>query len=493
MGIQFTGLASGIDTQSIITDLMKVERMKVETVEKKKTIAEWKKDAWEEMNTKLYSFYKEELYAFKSEGSYNKKTVTSTNESMISVNTSNNAVRGSHTIDVTTMAKGSFLTGTELTDVSLSTTAEDLFTFVDPANDIKTISISLDNGATTHDVTIEASDTLAEIVEKFEDLDLNLNISYDETFNRMFLSTSETGGDKQILLTGDDEVLTNLGFAAVNRQGDLGTDAEFIYNGTTLTSSTNEVSVNGLSFNINGEGGSATLNVVQDTDAIYDSVKNFILKYNDLLMEINEKLDADSAREFEPLTDEEKNAMTEDDIELWEEKIKTSLLRRDDKLTYVKEAMRSTMALASGVDTSNMKYKSLSALGIVTTNYEEKGVLHIEGDEDEALLNVKDNKLRNAIEEDPEEVMSLLTGIGQSLYDDFSERIKSSTMNSAFKFYNDKLLDDDISDYQDDIYDLEDRMGDIEARYYSQFTAMEQAIQKANSTGEWLAQQLGGM
>ena len=54
-------------------------------------------------------------------------------------------------------------------------------------------------------------------------------------------------------------------------------------------------------------------------------------------------------------------------------------------------------------------------------------------------------------------------------------------------------MDSEIEDIEDDIFDLEERMVTIEERYYKQFTAMEQAIQQSNSTGEWLTQQLGGM
>lgn len=499
MGIQFTGLASGLDTQSIISDLMKVERMRVESKEKEKVLAEWKKEAWEDMNSKLYSFYKEELFDFKSVGTYSQKKLTNSNESILSLNISTGAVRGSHTVDVTTMAKGSFLTGDEVAGdlagdpITSATTAEEMFTFVDPANDVKTMTFSIDGGTTTHDISIVATDTISDIVDKIDDLELDLNVSYDSTYNRMFLSSTTTGQDIRLELSGDDEVLTNLGFDALGRVGSQGERAEFDYNGTTLYSETNEITVNGLSFNLVGEGESATINVSQDTDKIYESVKTFVLKYNELMLEMNEMVGAESAREYEPLTEEEKLAMTEDDIELWESKIKDSLLRRDDTLTSITSSLRSTLTLSSGVTTTNFTYKSLSTLGVVTGGYQEKGLLHIEGDEDDSLYGLKENKLRNAIEDDPDSVMELLSALGDQLYSDFADRMKSSTLSSALTFYNDKYMDKEIEGFEDDIFDLEDKMDAIESRYYKQFTAMEQAIQQSNSTGDWLAQQLAGL
>lgn len=499
MGIQFTGLASGLDTQSIIADLMQVEYTKVENVEKKKTLVEWEKDAWDEVNTQLYDFYKTELFDFKSAGTYNQKSLTNSNDSIISLNDSNSAVRGSHSITVDTMAKGSFLTGAVVTDslgatITSETTAGDMVTFA--TDEIKTISISLDGGGTSESISITASDTMSSIIDKIEDLDMDLNVNYDSTYNRLFLSSTKTGDGVQLQLDGDDALLTKLGFdgTTVSRTGSAGDDADFTYNGTSLTSSSNEISVNGLSFNITGEGGSSTISVAQDTDAIYETVKTFILKYNELMLDITEKVGADYvADDYEPLTDDEKAAMTDDEIELWEDTIKDSILRRDDNLTAISNSMRNTLTLSSGVDTSDFTYKSLSALGVVTGGYSEGGLLHIEGDEDDSLYSIKDNKLREAIEDDPDAVMELLTGLGNQLYGDFQDRMKSSTISSAFTFYNDKYLDNQVDDYEDDIYDLEDLMDTIETRYYSQFTAMEQAIQQSNSTGDWLSQQLAAL
>ncbi|MDF1615996.1 flagellar filament capping protein FliD [Petrocella sp. FN5] len=489
MAIQFTGLASGLDTQSIIRDLMKVERTRVVTVEKDKVLAEWKKEAWSSVNAKLYSFYKEELFSFKSAGTYSKKKLTSSNESMVSVNTSSAAIRGSHSIEVTTMAKGSFLSGDTLTDVTASTTAGTMMGF--DASTTKNLTFSLDGGKNTQQITIEASDTMASIVKKVKDLGMDMNISYDSNFNRMFLSSTNTGAGVELQVGGDAQALAGLGFTNVN--GSIGNDAAFKYNGTDLTSTTNEVVVNGLSFNILGEGGSSTISVTQDTEAIYDSVKKFVNKYNELMLEMDEKISADSARTYKPLTSEEKEAMTDEDIKLWEDKIKKSLLRRDDTLTSIMSGMRNTLTLSSGVNTVGFTFRSFSSLGIVTGSYTEKGVLHIEGDEDNSLYSVKENKLRNAIEEDPDAVMELMTSLGNKLYEDMSKKMRSSSLSSALTFYNDKSMDKQVKDFDAKMSDLEIRLSMIEDRYYKQFTAMEQAMQQSNSTSNWLTQQLGGL
>lgn len=494
MGIQFSGLASGLDTDSIIKDLMSIERMSVEKVEKEKTKLEWKKDIWEDMNSEIYSFYTKEVFELKSSGTFQSKDASASQPNAIDVSASVNATRGIHTIEVTNLAKGSFITGTQLAaDFVLSKTAEDLDGTLGATFDIK---FSVDVPASYTTITVDKTDTIADILSDIQDaVGDDMNISYDDNFKRFFISSKESGETKQISLDGDGDglkLLTQLGFDGANRTGSLGENSAFTYNGTDFETTSNEVTINGLELTLLEEtGGAATITVIQDTDAIYDKVKNFILKYNELLLDINGKINADSARNYEPLTDEEKEAMTEDDIKLWENKIKDSLLRRDTTLTSLLNSMKSVVVSSSGVDTTGFDYNYLSDLGIVTGSYTEKGILHIEGDEDDPTYSYNTNKLREAIEDDPEKVAELLTAIGEELYSTMQDKMQSTSLSSALTFYNDKQMDSKVSEYEDRISELESRLVAIEERYYKQFTAMEVAIQNMNSQSSYITSMLG--
>lgn len=509
MAIQFTGLASGLDTQSIVADLMEVENLKVVAQEKEQTRLEWKQDEWSEMNSQIYSFYKEDLFSFKSSGSYSAKTVTSSDSTAVTVSDSSSAPVGSHEIVVSQMAKGSYLGGDEIgTDlngeaVSISTTASEIVSF-GSLSEIK-LHIKTEVGEasdTSNEVTISADDTIGEIIANIKELDTDLTVNFDENFNRFFVSSSVTGENVQIEFAGSDtatteetsvtdNLLAGLGFSSTI--GTQGESAMFSYNGTELTSDNNDVSVNGLSLTIRADSGTSTIAVTTNTDEIYDKIKSFIEAYNELTAEMNTKISADSASDYAVLTDDEKAAMTDDEIELWEDTIKDSLLRNDSVLTSIVTSMRSAFTTSSNVDTTDMEYNYLSDLGIVTGTYSEQGLLHIEGDADDDTYSLKTNKLRAAIEDDPDKVMELLTAIGDSVYDTLAAKMKSNSLSSAFTFYNDKYMDSQMDDYDDKIDDLEDQMDIIEARYYSQFTAMEQAIQASNSTGDWLTQQLASL
>ena len=484
MGISFAGIASGLDTQSIVEDLMKIERLKVDRVVKQKTMVEWEKEAWADMNQKLYDFYRVELHALRSVGTFTQKKVDSTNSSVATITASSSAADGQHSLTVNQLAQGSHLTSEKFGNdingeqITSSTVISDITGSDEP------VTLTISSNGEVHEVIIEPDDTVGDMTNKLKEADPNINISVDDNFGRMFISTKETGSEMDINIAGDEVLLESLGLTE-NATKIVGQDAEFVYNGAALTSSSNDVNLNGLSIRLTGEG-TTDIVVSYDVDAAYDAVKDFVLKYNELMMEINEKVYAESVRDYEPLTDDEKAAMTESEIILWETKIKDSILRRDSILMDISNTMRNILTTSMGVDTGDLDYNLLSELGIVTGAYNERGLLHIEGDTDFPGYSEKNNKLREALEQNPEGAAEFFNTLGQEVYDTMFDKMKTTELSSALTFYNDKAMDDKISEYDKRIERLEARMAMVEARYWNQFTAMEKAIQQANSTADYL-------
>jgi len=490
-GIQISGIASGMDTESIIADLMKVEKMKVDKFDKKKMALEMKTEVWEEMNTKLYSFYTKELFSFKSSSSYKIKSTNVSNENIISASATANTVAGTYKIKVNQLAKGAHLYSEEIVDDTVKTSETIKFKLSDGSGD--PVEIELGADSTIHD-----------LVEKINEKDLDITASYDSVNKRLLLHNTTMGDNSRIQISEADTAAEQAFFSAIGLAVDVsgnlnevdatygaqGQKAIYEFNGMVLNSDSNTVSVNGMTLTLKAESTEqVSLTVNNDIDAVYDKIKSFITAYNTLIKEINTKIDAESAKGYEPLTDEEKESLDDNTIEKWENKIKTSILRRDDVLIGLSRSMRSIMTTSLGVDASNLSegFKYLSDIGIVTGDYTEKGLLHIEGDEDDSTYSVKENKLKKAIEENPEKVEELLTALGNELYSTMSDRMKSTTMRSALTFYNDKQMKKQISDYEDKIYEMQERMDRLQQRYYKQFTTMEQAIQRANSQSASLA------
>jgi flagellar hook-associated protein 2 len=203
---------------------------------------------------------------------------------------------------------------------------------------------------------------------------------------------------------------------------------------------------------------------------------------------MNKAYNATSSRGYEPLTDEQKDSMTDTEIDKWEQKIKDSLLRRDDTLSTLTSSMRTTL---SDIVVVNGKKYSLSSFGIGSVSYIENGQLHINGDTDDSLVSSSENDLMDALNKDPDTVMKVFNELTGKLYSTMTDDMKSTSLRSALTFYNDKDMAKTLTDYQGDLKKMNDKLNDMEDRYYKQFSAMESAMAKMNSQSNSLASMLG--
>ncbi len=267
-------------------------------------------------------------------------------------------------------------------------------------------------------------------------------------------------------------------------------DAKVTVNGAVIESSSNTISVNGLTLDLVSAkpGETISIGVSQDTDSVYNMVKDFVKQYNEVLEELNNAYYAESARGYEPLTDEQKDAMSDTEVEKWEKKIKDSLLRRDNTIGSLLNAMRTAL---DGCVTVDGEDYALSSFGICTTKYTEKGKLHIYGDQDDPDGMMYEDKLRKAIEEDPDKVMEVLQTLSKNLYDTMADKMKATELSSALTFYNDKQLTKELTGYKEQLDKEEDRLTEIEDRYYKQFASMETALSKLSSQSSSLMSMLG--
>lgn len=296
--------------------------------------------------------------------------------------------------------------------------------------------------------------------------------------------------------------LSNFDGATSYKEGDLASnmvlskaaDTEIVYNGATLTSNNTSIEVAGVTLNLLGTtaaGESVNVTVSNDTSAVYDTIKEFITEYNSILKTMNTYYDAASASSYEVLTDEQKEAMSDDEVDKWNTKIKDSLLRRDSTLSSLISVMKTDMM--GSYKASNGKTYSLANLGISTSskNYNEGGLLHIKGDEDDDEFADSTNTLMKMLEEDPDTVKEVLSGLASNLYDSLNKKMSTSTMSSALTFYNDKEMASQLSDYKKEISNWESKLSDMEEKYYSQFSAMETALAKLQSQQNTLSSYLG--
>lgn len=277
-----------------------------------------------------------------------------------------------------------------------------------------------------------------------------------------------------------------------------GQDAKIKLNGVEFTSSSNTFQVNGLTIEaqaVTGEGDekAVTISTAVDTQGIYDKIKDFLTEYNSLINEITKLYNAESATDYEPLTDDEKEAMSDEQIEKWEAKIKDSLLRRDTSLGNVMNAMVNSMAQTFEVNGQKLSLGNfgISTLGFLNAAENEQYAYHIDGDEEDENTSGKKDKLMAAIQENPDQIMDFMKQLTSSLYTAIDDKMKSTELSSAYKVYNDKEMDKEAKEIENLIKKWNEKIADQEDAYYKKFSNMEVALSKLQSQTNSLAGLLG--
>lgn len=560
--IRFTGLSSGLDTQSIVDAMLLTYKNKVDTAKQNKTLLEWKKDAYKEMNTKINTFYDKYIDNISLANLLSKTKTNISNTNIISIPNGQNVPSGNYEIQVEQMASGSVVntqsisleqaivngTGVQgkefkitfgegesaehiTVDVSNKMTAKEFreavqnkineanipatfsfdatkgtFSTTMNGEDKRSITIDDDSqsilksvnlkdakllnvsGTTTNgkftmkvgskEISVDVTDnttigefeTAVNAALKDEGI-TSVNFKFDEKLKAFNVNTKTTGTENQIDM--DETSLKLINAASISKAN----DALVIYNGITITSSTNRISTSDFDFDIIGEskGEKVTLSSVADTDAIVNYVKEFVEAYNTLLEDVNTKVGADKNRSYKPLTDEQKEEMSEKEIELWENKIKDSLFSGDSFLRDFSSTLQSTL---QGTIDNEGSYKILYDIGISTGNWKEQGKLHLDED-----------KLTKALSDNPDDVANILKGLTTSLKDNLKSTLKSrNDLKSYNSIFNDKLILQEITQKADEITQAQNRYDRMETYYYAKFTAMENMMSQYNSQSTWLSQ-----
>lgn len=513
--LRMTGMYSGIDTESIVSQLVEAKSQKVTTLKNEQTKLQWKQEAWQELNTKIYSLYSKTLSDLRFTSAYQKKSTISSDTTKATVVASGSAVNGTQTLKVKQLAKSGYLTGKELAKREVEETKADGTTTtkkVDWATSDKLsamdsnlvgkkITISVGTGEDKKETEIEITQdmTISDFTGKLKEA--GVNASFDTTNQRFFISSTGTGEDKEFSISSENldsgnSVLSALGIDE-NEAGCTrikAQDAIIELNGAEFKSDTNAFTVNGLTINAVGVT-EEEISIVTSTDydGIYNTIKDFITEYNEIINEVNKKYNADSARKYDVLSDEEKESMTDEQIEKWENTIKDSLLRKDNTLYSIMNALKG--AMSGGVEV-NGKTQYLFDYGIETLSYfeaeeDERNSYHILGDKDDDKTAEKDDKLKAAIASNPEEVAEFFASLCKKMYSSLDDMMGSTDYSSMYKVYEDKRLKEEYDDYTTKIKEAEEKLNDYEDKWYNKFSAMEVALSKLQSNQNTISSMLG--
>lgn len=458
MGIKLTGLASGLDTESMVKELTAAYNTKKDDMWKEQKKVEYKQEAWNELNAEVYGFYKDTLFDAKLNSKYSNSELCSSNENIAIVN--GKAAGGTQSLMVKQVATQTRITGGKFAKEPIGYDG----------------SITVKMYGKDHEIDLTADMTGEQVAKKLSEVGLEAN--FDKVNGRLFLSSKQSGLASNFDITGDTDVLAAIGLGeqAIKLKGQ---DALVELNGAEFTFDSNSFEINKMKFNVRSQG-SITINS-KSTNSIYDMTKNFIDKYNELIKKLDTAYNADYCN-LDPLTDEERYVISDKQADDWDSKIKSSILRKDDDLNSLTSMIKGIMN--STVEIEGNKY-SLYSIGIKTGNY------LITKQAERGMFNIDENILKTAIDEDPDKVTAIVSGLANKLYDKLSTKMKSNSMKSAYTIYNDKQLKEKYNDYSKKLNKWTEKVTAIEDKYYKQFAKMESMMATMQAQQTYLSGLMG--
>lgn len=560
--LRITGLNTGLDIDAMVKKMLTADQSKVDQAKQAQQLIKWKQEAYQSIITDVkdlqstyFDITNSENYLMSS-NSYNNMTATSSSESTVGAKASSNVTAGTYKILVSQLAKGATITGEsklEITtgghigdDVTDSTTLKELgITNTDGKVSFKVSYGS--NGSTTSEKTINVneSSTIGELVNAIKnETEGAVTAKFDELTGKFSIQTTTTGLGSTLKIEDTNNALSNLKISEsdknVNKNGqdalvaikEPGSDKY-----VTSTQSSNNFTVNGMSYTIsdinstvditgsgievdaNSTDSPVSISVTQDTSKVHDLISSFIDKYNNLVGEIQDKLNEKKDYDYKPLTDSQKEEMSDTDITNWENKAKQGILRNDDNLQQLlndlTSAFNTPVVDSSGKSISSFYFGSIgsNALGIDTSDDYSQG----------AKLSITDDQqFTDIITNHIDDIMKLFTTTSDStdaatkfnesgIFERINQIINNNvgvigtTLNSGTltKYAN---LQDDYSvtggsgtgTLPDQIYQkqllintLTERMNADQTKYYNQFTQLEVAMEQLNAQQSTLSLYLG--
>jgi len=628
---RITGLASGLDTDTIVEGLSKATQAKIDKAKQQLEILEWKQESYRDVLTSLFDF--NSTYFGTSSSSINiAKTLntlkaTSSNTSYVSaiasdssksssvyisditslatsakitssstispdlsiaVDTGNLASLGGTSMNITLDGKTKTITFSDTTYSSAEDVATELGSLLEDAFGADRITVSCNDGVITFsadnsvlkiansgnegsealdilgfdpdtencsnrlnlgktiadysdlfgsdesftfsingkEFTFDNTTTLSKVISTINSSSAGVTISYSNISDKFTITSTETGTASSVNIsdtsgsflgaimggTGTSTAGTN---AVVKLSLDGSTDEASMI---TVTRSSNTFTIDGTTYTLNGMASGTqtegvTIKTALDTDTIYETISGFVTAYNELIGKITGLLNEERNNDYQPLTDTQKDELSDKEIEKWNEKAKAGWLRNDTYLTNIVSALRSSLYNAiSSLDGSGESIGLIiSDIGITTSDYTEEGKLTIDKD-----------TLRAAIAKNAEGILKLFTqesSVGFSLYNSSENKttrynesgllwrindiIKANINTTGSKgplvslignpktgYIGTYTYKERINEMETTIKKLKDKLEEEQERYYAKFTAMETSINSLNAQSSWLSAQL---
>ena len=359
---------------------------------------------------------------------------------------------------------------------------------------------------------ITENSTINEIINKINSSDAGVTVSYLQNSDKFTISSKVDGASGKVKWEGDlaDTLFGKYDENTVQKGQDAIVTVQYAGSSETvdLYRGTNSFTQDGLNISIKGEfgyekdadgkattliqGEEVTFESKANVDNILSSIKDMVNAYNEIVDMVNGFLTTKPNRDYQPLTDDQKEEMTDEQIEKWEKKAKEGILFGDDLLRELSSDLR------------------FVTMGSLMSKLESIGISEVSDYTANGKLTIDENKLKNALETDPDKVAKIFTSTDKSqpglmtnmkkITDSYAKTLgspkgsliqRAGSESSALSLTDNEIYKE-LKDIDDLISQLQTRLKSEQDRYISQFTRLETVIAQMNSQSSYLSSMSGG-
>lgn len=496
--VRIPGLATGLDTDQLVKDMLTGEQNKIDKVYKNQQMVKWQQETYRDITKNVKGFYdkyfnvtsKDYILGSKS---FNTITVNSSNNSVITATGSSSASNINYKFDVKKLATStSMSTSTASNGVTIK--KDSSLSELGLVNEV-TFKISAGESKESKVITINKDDKVSDLINKInESFPEEVKASFSDMTGKLTISSNTTGDNSTLKIIdvekdvdgnyidkGTDNALSFLSMVTTKGENSQVTVMDSAGNVIKeLNDGKNTFNIDGITYNLNGVG-QASLTSTQDITPVVEKLESFINDYNKIMDEIYDLVTQKKSNGYKPLTEAQKKEMTEEEIKNWEKKSKEGMLRNDSELRSFMDDMKSSMlGPFEGLG------KSLSEIGITNVDdYNKPGQIKLDVDKFTKVLQengVLAEKLTNGVFDKVKTIMYKYVGSSSSIFAKKAGIEKTST-----DFNN--IYSEQIRKQEEQIKKLTTKMKTKEQQLYSKFARLEASMSKLNSQMNYFVNQ----
>lgn len=491
--VRLPGLATGMETDSVVKQMLSGEQNKVDRAKQKEQTIKWQQEIYRDVMKDIKSF-QDKYFSVTSKDSitsskaWNSLKVSSSNERVMTATGSAGANDIDYSFTVENLAKPA-RTSAEKALNGKTIKKESKLSEFDLNNVESKFFIKYGDGDKdiSKEITIKPEDTVDSLIVKInESTDGKIKASFSEMTGKLTIKTNKTGESSKLNIVDSKGDLSDaLNFLGLSKES-KGENAEIKVNTKDespeikINQESNSFTIDGINYSVHAKG-TTEINSTQDVEPVVENMKKFVEDYNKIMDKVYGLVTEKKNKDYSPLTDAQKEDMSEKEIEKWEKKAKVGLLRNDSEMRSFMDSMQ------TAIFGKNAQF--LNECGLTSSeDYNKRGQLSINEDKLRKSLQNKGDRVfkafageKTSMLEKMKDTMHKYIGSSSSI---FARKAGLEKTSSVVKNY----FSEQIRRQEDMIKRLQKKMDDREEKLYKQFGQLEASMNKLNSQMNYFAQ-----